>query len=689
MSPQQADGHKPEVTDDIYALGATLYELLTSQQPFVTGDIAYQIKHNRPQAMQERLLDLELSNEIPSELCALVMACLAKEPSQRPQSARAILDWLETTQAKTVVVANPAPPLHRPPSSSRTVGRGVPAEPSALHRPVEPPPRPRSKPPTALPAKGSTPKEIAGQHTAGTAAAPVMAADHEPAVADADPPSSDADEDVAVPESSDFPEPESTEPTPLDKRRWVLRGLLLFALFVLALLLWKNNSSDTPPPRLPPRPSARPLVTPPPAPAPVAPIAPPEPARAALPEVPEAFENLFNGRDLTGWEGDPRYWTVTNGAIFGRFPSLVGGRQANTALFYRGAPVQDFELRFLFRSLSGSYDVIYRAREQPNFFATGYACTLWLGAGLVGGSHELFQGGTRGTTREYFSSTEGKAALLEGDWNEVVITAQADRLRHEINGKLVCDARDASSSRLTTGTLALALNLVSSGSPNGIEFKDIRLKRLSPPIPAATPEVSNPVVPPAASFVSLFNGRDLAGWSGDARLWSVRNGALVGNVSRASPTRRHFLFWQGGPVNDFELRMAFRLGSGAGNRGGYTGNSGLFYWARTLDPLFPGGLEYEIRAGAVGSMYFHQDSRTYLNEVTFNSSRLYRGDTWNEAVIIARGRTLVHQLNGVTVGTKTIDYLNFVPGGYLALEINHSAGWESYVEFQYISLKRL
>jgi serine/threonine protein kinase len=99
MSPQQADGQKPEITDDIYSLGAILYESLTSRPPFYIGDIAYQLRHTLPQAMPERLLELELSNEIPSGVSALVMSCLAKKPEQRPQSAKAILEWLDAAEA--------------------------------------------------------------------------------------------------------------------------------------------------------------------------------------------------------------------------------------------------------------------------------------------------------------------------------------------------------------------------------------------------------------------------------------------------------------------------------------------------------------------------------------------------------------------------------------------------------------
>ena len=94
MSPQQLAGKHPQVTDDIYALGATLYELLTSQPPFHSGDIVHQVLHEVPEPMEDRLAVLGIENEIPPAVGAMVMACLAKEPGQRPQSALAVAEWI-------------------------------------------------------------------------------------------------------------------------------------------------------------------------------------------------------------------------------------------------------------------------------------------------------------------------------------------------------------------------------------------------------------------------------------------------------------------------------------------------------------------------------------------------------------------------------------------------------------------
>jgi serine/threonine protein kinase len=104
MSPQQLTGKRPHPADDIYALGATLYELLTSKPPFYSGDLPHQVLYEPPEPLDERLAAMGIQNEVPSDVSALIMACLAKDPAQRPQSARAVAQWIgiETTPRPTV-----------------------------------------------------------------------------------------------------------------------------------------------------------------------------------------------------------------------------------------------------------------------------------------------------------------------------------------------------------------------------------------------------------------------------------------------------------------------------------------------------------------------------------------------------------------------------------------------------------
>ena len=63
MSPQQALGQKPNVSDDVYSVGASLYELLTSKPPFYKGEIWLQLKENTPPTLTERRAELAIEGD--------------------------------------------------------------------------------------------------------------------------------------------------------------------------------------------------------------------------------------------------------------------------------------------------------------------------------------------------------------------------------------------------------------------------------------------------------------------------------------------------------------------------------------------------------------------------------------------------------------------------------------------------
>ena len=96
MSPQQLSGEVPRATDDIYAVGATIYELITCRPPFFSGDLTYQVIHKDPQPVMERLAEYGIENDVPDYVCELVMACLAKEAAMRPQNASVMVDWIRS-----------------------------------------------------------------------------------------------------------------------------------------------------------------------------------------------------------------------------------------------------------------------------------------------------------------------------------------------------------------------------------------------------------------------------------------------------------------------------------------------------------------------------------------------------------------------------------------------------------------
>jgi serine/threonine protein kinase len=88
MSPQQLLGEDPSPSDDIYAVGATLYEMLSSKPPFYGGDVASQVREVVAPTIAQRRAKFGIKGSpIPKNWEETIAACLAKEPEKRPKSA--------------------------------------------------------------------------------------------------------------------------------------------------------------------------------------------------------------------------------------------------------------------------------------------------------------------------------------------------------------------------------------------------------------------------------------------------------------------------------------------------------------------------------------------------------------------------------------------------------------------------
>src|SRR5438128_7863495 len=109
MSPQQLEGERGTHLDDVYSLGATLYDLLTSKPPFYSGNIDRQIHERIAPSMTERRRELDIEPAlVPKVWEDAVAACLAKDPSRRPQSAAEVARQLQMPSAEA------RPPSVRP-----------------------------------------------------------------------------------------------------------------------------------------------------------------------------------------------------------------------------------------------------------------------------------------------------------------------------------------------------------------------------------------------------------------------------------------------------------------------------------------------------------------------------------------------------------------------------------------------
>jgi len=121
MSPQQLRGDDPASSDDIYALGAILYELLTGRPPFYTGDVAWQIREMAPKSVNIRLAVLGLT-PVPAGWDETILACLAKEPESRPKSASIVAERLNLPRrGEREKLPAEAPPPSDSPSREFTI----------------------------------------------------------------------------------------------------------------------------------------------------------------------------------------------------------------------------------------------------------------------------------------------------------------------------------------------------------------------------------------------------------------------------------------------------------------------------------------------------------------------------------------------------------------------------------------
>ncbi|MBL7075675.1 protein kinase [candidate division KSB1 bacterium] len=85
MAPEQIRGHGVDHRADLYALGATFYEILVGRPPFYEGDVAYQQIHERPQPPNL------LNPEIPQTVEAIILKCLEKSPGDRYQTSNDLI----------------------------------------------------------------------------------------------------------------------------------------------------------------------------------------------------------------------------------------------------------------------------------------------------------------------------------------------------------------------------------------------------------------------------------------------------------------------------------------------------------------------------------------------------------------------------------------------------------------------
>ncbi len=208
---------------------------------------------------------------------------------------------------------------------------------------------------------------------------------------------------------------------------------------------------------------------------------------------------LFNGKDLTGWKGDAKFWSVKDGAITGAATKENPVPQ-NTFLIWKAGEVSDFTLVLKYKMVPGdekkftNSGIQYRGHviDAEKFIVGGYQADLEYGDKYSGILYEekgrgiLAQRSQQVVIKQGESSAKPKievtgstgdskeiqAAINKDDWNEYKIVAQGNHIQHFINGKLTADVTDKTAEAPKSGVLALQMH---QGSPMQIQFKDIVL----------------------------------------------------------------------------------------------------------------------------------------------------------------------------------------------------------------------
>ena len=87
------------------------------------------------------------------------------------------------------------------------------------------------------------------------------------------------------------------------------------------------------------------------------------------------FVQLFDGKTLTGWDGNPKFWSVVDGAIVGR-TTPDNPTKGNTFLIWRQGLLCDFELRLSWKIEGGNSGVQYRSRDYGDWVVGGYQADI-------------------------------------------------------------------------------------------------------------------------------------------------------------------------------------------------------------------------------------------------------------------------------------------------------------------------
>ncbi len=209
---------------------------------------------------------------------------------------------------------------------------------------------------------------------------------------------------------------------------------------------------------------------------------------SSVAEAEEGFVSMFNGKDLTGWEGKPGGWWVEDGTITAQSTEEKPCIKHHY-LMWRGGEPGDFELRLSYKIIGGNSGIQIRSREVPDWDTSGYQADLEAGTQWTGCLFEHTRGGVAMRGEKVVIDEDGNRQVTkigdsadlakhvkQNDWNDYTIIARGPEIILKINGQVMAHAVDHDKKHAAAkGIIALQMH---PGPPMKVQFKDLRIKKL-------------------------------------------------------------------------------------------------------------------------------------------------------------------------------------------------------------------
>lgn len=215
----------------------------------------------------------------------------------------------------------------------------------------------------------------------------------------------------------------------------------------------------------------------------------------------DGWTSLFNGKDLTGWEGLPGYWTVVDGAIQCSETKETSKQTDLILLASKENPEKfaNFEIRYSFKWLTpgGNSGLQFRGKiDKPEQFHVGgyqadidagnsYSGIIYDEGGVAGGRGIMSKRGEktvwdadnkRTSTPLEKTDAEIKALIKPvGEWNDVVLVIDGNHITYSINGQVTTEMIDNSPKACKDGVIGIQMH---AGHTMTLQLKNLKIRML-------------------------------------------------------------------------------------------------------------------------------------------------------------------------------------------------------------------